>query len=76
MTNMTNNKNIEDDIKSVDYDNVSPCVSTPDELLKELEHLRTKFKRQKEARVKSIDKNPEKYTASKDGSHTEHGHNH
>ena len=24
----------------------------------------------------TFDKNPEKYTASKDGSHTEHGHNH
>ena len=60
---MTNNKKIEAmiNIKNIDYDKTTIVHNVPEELLEELDNLRNKFKKQKDARVKTIEKNPEKY---------------
>ena len=62
---MTNNKKIEAmiNIKNIDYDKTTIVHNVPEELLEELDNLRTKFQKQKEARVKTIEKNPEKYAS-------------
>ena len=62
---MTNNKKIEAmiNIKNIDYYKTTIVHNVPEELLEELDNLRTKFQKQKEARVKTIEKNPEKYAS-------------